>query len=138
MTKMKRGDWYSTSHDTNIAESAHVISQKDGIRLTLVSAIQVAKRLDMRSLDGQRIAQNMAVFSRQGNQSVAGKAAKNIKRQKKTAEKRAKKKTMKIDVGQDAGENILVKAARLLDEGLSLEVVDFFLKKEREKIDGGS
>lgn len=92
MTKMKWEDWYSTSHDTNIAESAHVVSQKDGTRLTLVSAIQVVKKLDIRSLDGQNIAKNMAVFSRQGNQSTTERAAKNIKRQKKIAEKRAKKR----------------------------------------------
>lgn len=71
-SKMKREDWYSTSHNTNIAESAHVVSQKDGTRLTLLSAIQVGKTLDMRSFDGQNIAQNMGVFSRHGNLSLTG------------------------------------------------------------------
>src|SRR4030095_16631208 len=53
-SRMKKDDWYSTSHSTNIAESAHAHSQRDGTRLTLVSAIQIARQLDERFLEGQK------------------------------------------------------------------------------------
>ena len=34
LSKMGRSDWYSTSVDTNIAESAHAQLQRDGVKLT--------------------------------------------------------------------------------------------------------
>ena len=38
--------WYSTSVDTNIAESVHAQSQRDGVKLTLVIAVKKSERLD--------------------------------------------------------------------------------------------
>ena len=89
-SKMAWGDWYSTSHTTNIAESAHEHSQRDGTRLTLVSAVQRGRLLDRRFLEGGNAAQTMGVISKYGNQSIAGRATKNLKRTKKAAKKKAK------------------------------------------------
>jgi hypothetical protein len=109
-TEMKKSDWWKTSMNTNIAESAHVISQKDGTRLTLISAIQIAKSLDIRSLEDQIIAQNMSIVSRHGNQSLTGRTAKNLKRHKKTEVKKAAgKMSDRSKVSRDlSNENILI------------------------------
>ena len=46
LSKIGLSDWYSTSVDTNIAESAHAQSQRDGVKLTLVTAVKKGERLD--------------------------------------------------------------------------------------------
>ena len=43
---MGRSNWHSTSVDTNIAESVHAQSQRDGVKLTLVTAVKKGERLD--------------------------------------------------------------------------------------------
>jgi hypothetical protein len=75
-SEMAWDDWYSTSNTTNIAESALAHSQRDGTRLTLVSAIQCGKQLDQRFLEGEHAAQSFGVTSKYGNHSVTGRASK--------------------------------------------------------------
>src|SRR5438045_8140175 len=47
-SKMSMEDWFTTSHNTNIAEVAHAISQIEGKHLSLVAAIEKAQALDNR------------------------------------------------------------------------------------------
>jgi hypothetical protein len=79
-SEMAWGDWYSTSHSTNIAESAHAHLQRDGTRSTLVAAVEGGRRLDKRFLEGEHAAQTMGVFSKYGNNSITGWTAKKMKR----------------------------------------------------------
>lgn len=132
-SKMAWGDWYSTSHTTNIAESAHAHSQRDGTRLTLVSAVQRGRLLDRRFLEGENAAQTMGVISKYGNQSITGRATKNLKRTKKAAKKKAKG-----DAAAQQQEAILARAQDLIHEGVSMDVVELYLKTEKQKQNLGS
>jgi hypothetical protein len=127
-SKMNWDDWYSTSRDTNIAESAHAHSHRDGINLTLVAAVETGKKLDERSLHNERAAQTMGIISKYGNQSVTGRTAKSIKRAKKSASKKAKN-----DPAAQQQENILGFANNLVYEGVPPNVVGQFLTTETQK-----
>jgi hypothetical protein len=127
-SEMAWDDWYSTSNTTNIAESAHAHSQRDGTHLTLVSAIQRGKQLDKRFLAGEHAAQSFGVPSKYGNHSVTGRASKNLARAK-TATKKQQQQDPKLQQQQD----VLSRAQDLIHQGLSLDVVELFLKTERQK-----
>jgi hypothetical protein len=127
-SKMDWSDWYSTSFDTNIAESAHAHSQRDGTRLTLVSAVQRGKLLDERFLEGEHAAKTGGIISKYGNQGITGRTAKNLKRTKKAAIKKSNR-----DPVVQQQEMILERAQSLIHDGVSLDVVELFLKTERQR-----
>jgi hypothetical protein len=66
-SEMAQEDWYSTRNTTNIAESAHAHSQRDGTRLTPVTAIQRGRQLDKPFLEGEYIGQSFDILSKYGN-----------------------------------------------------------------------
>jgi len=90
-TMMNASYWMDTSFTTNVAESAHAQSQRDGTKLTLVAAIQRAAKLDGRFFEARTAARNMGVSVRYGDHSVSGLAKKNINRARKANEKRKDK-----------------------------------------------
>ena len=77
-SEMNRSDWYTTSSNTNIAESAHAMSQRDGIKLSLVTAIQKGKELDSRFLRVESGAQLMGIQHGYGNISASGRVQRNM------------------------------------------------------------
>ena len=125
-TKMKRDDWNSTSDSTNLAESAHALSQRDGTKLTLVAAIERARRLDQRFLEGKNAAENMGIMSRHGNQTLTGRTERNLKRSKKAA---AKKNKSNKDPILEAFEM----AQKLITEGIPKETVNDYLKRQMDR-----
>jgi hypothetical protein len=127
-SKMDWNDWYSTSFDTNIAESAHAYSHRDGVRLTLVSAVQRGKLLDERFLVGKHAAKRGGIISKYSNHSITGRTASNLKRTKKAAIKKSKK-----DPVLQQQESILERAQSLVHDGVSIDVVDLFLKTEKQR-----
>ena len=46
LTKISTTNWYSTSFDTNLTESAHVFSQRYGTQLSLVRVIMASEKID--------------------------------------------------------------------------------------------
>jgi len=90
-TMMNATYWMDTSFTTNIAESAHAQSQRDGTKLTLVAAIQRAAQLDSRFFETRAATRNMGVPVRYGDRSVSGLAKRNINRAAKANEKRKDK-----------------------------------------------
>ena len=129
-SKMKRDDWFDTSMSTNIAESAHAVSQKDGTHLSLVRAIQMGKKVDQRFLDNRDVASNMGIMSRTGNQTVTGRTERNLKRSKKAA---AKRKHTATANGDEPAVNTLQIAENLIKQGVPAETIDKFLKSSMEK-----
>jgi hypothetical protein len=127
---MDRDDWYGTSMSTNIAESAHALSQRDGIHLSLVAAIQAGKKIDDRFLEVKAAAVNTGIMSRSGNQSGAGRAERNLKRSQKAAEKRKGKSTVKEVNKEDESDAMktLRMAQDLIKEGVPAATIDAFLK----------
>lgn len=120
---MNKNDWYTTSMTTNIAESAHALSQKDGKHLSLVGAIQMGKKIDQRFLDTMSAAVNRGIMSRTGNQTIIGRTERNLKRSQKAVAKR-KEKAMQ----DDSAANALQIAETLIKSGVSAGIVETFLK----------
>ena len=124
-SKMSKADWYTTSCNTNVAESAHAHSQRDGTRLSLVSAILKARKLDAIHFECEEAIRTMGIGSRYGNSSSSGRAAKNLNRSKAAAKKR-----VKGNVELQQQEDVLARAQDLIYEGMSKEVVGAFLKSK--------
>ena len=128
-SKMDWDDWYSTSFNTNIAESAHAYSHRDGVRLTLVSAVQRGKLLDERFLVGEHAAKRGGIISKYGNHSITGRTASNLKRTKKAATKKSKN-----DPVVQRREAVFGMAQNLVDEGVAIDVVNMLLKTEGQRL----
>ena len=59
-TGMSRKDLQTTRFNTNPAESAHAYSQRDGIKLSLLAAVQRGKRIDERFFNWNSVRINLA------------------------------------------------------------------------------
>lgn len=116
-TKMSRADWFSTSFTTNIAESAHANSQREGVRLTIVSAITEGERLDSRFFQAELAMGTMGVGLRYGNTSMTGRTTQNVGRRKSKAQQKKDREEGKID--QD-----LLTVARELAREISKQLND--------------
>jgi uncharacterized protein (DUF4415 family) len=124
ITSMNAMDWIDTSFNTNIAESAHALSQKYGKQLTLMGAIQAGQKLDSQYFELEKNVQISGVTVRYGNNSATGRARKNLNR--KIARSEATKKTKK----QEMTEKTLMEAKNLVDAGISADVVEQFLSSK--------
>jgi hypothetical protein len=92
---MNLKDWQTTSFTTNIAESAQAPSERDGIRLSLLAAVQRGRKLDLQFRQLKHAAFKFGVNPRYGNISFAGRKKRAIVRQKaKSARKALKAKTL--------------------------------------------
>ena len=69
-SKMSREDWFSSSTNTNIAESAHAQGQREGIKLTLVSAVRLGMKMDKRFFETKTAVQSVGVSVKYGNHST--------------------------------------------------------------------
>jgi hypothetical protein len=87
---MSKGDWYSTSRSTNLAESPHRFGQRRGTHLTLVGAIQEGKRIDQRFIEVRDAVMKMGVMSKHGNMRLTGRTRRNLRRMKMAAEKKGR------------------------------------------------
>jgi hypothetical protein len=124
LTSMNAMDWIETSFTTNIAESAHALSQKYGKQMTLMGAIQAGQKLDSQYFELEKNVQMSGVMVRYGNNSASGRARKSLNRKKARAE--AAKKFKK----QEMTEKTLMEAKNLVDAGISTEVVEQFLSSK--------
>ena len=125
-TMMSRADWFATSFTTNIAESAHAQSQRDGIRLSLVGAIQRGMAIETRYFEAELAMHTFGVGTRYGNTAMTGRIDQNLTRRKSKA-KQKKEKEVAID------ENVLNIAQELVKSGVAIEVVENFLTMKTQK-----
>jgi hypothetical protein len=121
---MQAMNWIETSFTTNIAESAHALSQRYGKQMTLMGAIQSGQRLDSQYFQLERNVQMSGVTARYGNNSATGRARKSLNRRKASVD--AAKTTKK----QETTEKTFVEVRKLLDAGISAEVVERFLSSK--------
>ena len=70
--------WYSTSVDTNIAESVHAQSQRDGVKLTLVTAIKKGERLDSLMFSLEQAVMSGGISAKYGNRLMSGQARQSL------------------------------------------------------------
>ena len=121
-TKMSREDWFSTSSSTNIAEGAHAHSQRDGVKLTLVSAVNKGKRLDSHFFALEKAAVSFGVSAKYGNQSMSGRAKQNLVRNAARKQKQKEKEKIQIEI-----EETMRMASEMIIAGISHEVIEQFL-----------
>jgi hypothetical protein len=88
---MPRIIWGNTSFTTNVAESAHALSQRYGTHMTLVGAIQQSQKIDEQFFVVQRSIRDSGIARGYGNRSVTGRGKKNMIRYEKIAKKRREK-----------------------------------------------
>jgi len=125
-TEMNYQDWRSTSFNTNNAESAHAQSQREGVKLTLISAVNKGMRLDSRHFEAARAMETVGIPVRYGNNSMTGRKQKSISRHK-TTKRKEKANEDPID-GQE-----LAIAQDLLRNGMSSELVEQYLTRKMAK-----
>lgn len=88
LSNMSRENWFTTRFNTNVAEAAHAMSQRSGKQLSLVGAIMASEKLDTQFFESRRTAIQFGVTSKYGNNSITGRAHKNLARKKKRAAKK--------------------------------------------------
>jgi hypothetical protein len=121
-TEMDREDWLSTNKNTNHAESAHAQSQREGIKLSLLSAVEKGMRLDNRQFEAAQAAQSSGISVRYGNNSMSGRVMKKVAR-KKAVVRKAKSKENSVANGSR-----LLVAQDLLRQGIRKELVEAVLR----------
>jgi hypothetical protein len=124
-SKMSPSDWYSTSVNTNISESAHANSQRDGTHLSLVAGIQRGERFDMRFVVAEQASRSVGVSTKYGNNEMSGRANKNTNRAKAAA-----KRKEKADPSLQMRATMMEQAAQMRREGFSQEFIEELLRKE--------
>jgi hypothetical protein len=121
-TKMSREDWFNTSSSTNIAESAHAHSQRDGIKLTLISAVNKGKRLDSHFFALEKAAVSFGISAKYGNQSMTGRAKQNLVRNNVRKQKQKQKEKTQMET-----EETMRMASEMTMAGISHKVIEQFL-----------
>ena len=84
-TGMSRKDWQTTRFNANPAESAHAYSQRDGIKLSLLAAVQRGKRIDERFFQLEFGAYRFGINPRYGNTTFSGRKKLSATRKKAKA-----------------------------------------------------
>lgn len=123
-TKINRNDWMSTSKNTNNVESDHSNIQRDGVKLSLVSAVQKGRSYDQRNLQNSKHVQFSGVARHFGNNSQTGRAKKKVarnlavrnKKQAKDKEKEGTTEGHELEIAQD-----------LIRSGVAPEIVEKYL-----------
>ena len=115
---MNRQDWYSTSVDTNIAESAHAQSQRLGVKLTLATAVQKGKEKDSRFFDLEQAFASHGISAKYGNMSLSGRAKQSATRNQA---RQRKKQATKPKEGTEVATAVLSTANELIQRGVNAD-----------------
>ena len=99
---MPRIIWSNTSYTTNPAESAHALSQRYSIRLSLVGAIQQGKKIDEQFFVVHRSIRDNGISRGYGNRSVSGREKKNMaRREVHTRKKQEREEERQVENEED-------------------------------------
>jgi len=129
-TEMEADDWKTTSMNTNIAESAHALAQRHGMRLTLVSAIEKGRDIDAEFFGREKAALNFGVHRRQGNMTITGRAKRSMKRPVKAKKKKQEEMNETIKIVEEK----LTVLESLVKLGMNPEIADAYLKEQLSKV----
>jgi hypothetical protein len=124
LSSMNRQDWYSTSVDTNIAESSHAQSQLSGVKLTLVTAMQKGKEKDSRFFGLEQAVISHGISAKYGNMSLSGRAKQSVTRNQ--GRQRKKQATTKQ---KDAGEAAVVQ--EMAKQGITFDDVKKYMASQK-------
>lgn len=114
----------STSKNSNNIETDHSNIQRDGVRLTLVSAVQKGQLYDRRNIKHAENVNFSGVSRHFGNNSQTGRAKKKVVRNlAMNAKKKAKGKEKEITIEG----NELQVAQDLIRSGVSPDVIEKYL-----------
>jgi hypothetical protein len=127
-SEMSRDDWFATSFTTNIAEAAHAHSQREGgLRGSLVSAIKKGLTLDKRLWQTATAVQETGIQDKYGNNSMSGKAFKNLTRGESTKRKKDERNSE-----LQAQKEVLDGATNMIRLGIPLRVIANYIRVEAE------
>lgn len=82
-------DWIMTSKDTNRGEAGHARAQREGIRLSLLAAVQRGMKVDQDFVNAEMAGLKFGVRGRYAKYSFIARKRLAIKRQKANATKKA-------------------------------------------------
>jgi len=116
------------SFTTNIAESAHAQSQREGKHLTLLSALKKSIVFDQRSFHAQA-ATRVGISVRYSNNSITGRERQKIKRSNNTQAKKNKSKEAKGKGKKPENEPLEAQVQRMEDAGVNPEEIAKFKKR---------
>jgi hypothetical protein len=124
LTEMKKEDFFSTSFNTNIGESAYANAQREGVHLSLVGAIQTGLRFDSRFFEAEQTMSTFGVTGGYGATGTVGRMVKNIARNKATAKRRERKSDAK-----NANESLelVTVCQELVSAGISAALIEEIL-----------
>jgi hypothetical protein len=125
---VNREDWKETSFTTNIAESAHAQSQREGKHLTLLTALKKSIVFDRRFFHAQA-ATRVGISARYGNNSITGRERQKIKRSSNTQAKKNKSKGAKGKGKEPENEPLEAQVQRMEDAGVNPEEIAKFKKR---------
>lgn len=124
VTKISREDWLSTSKNTNHGESDHASAAREGIKLSLISAIQKGRKFDLRKLQGRQNVNHSGVAHQYGNNSLSGRAQKKVTRSKVVKAKAKEKEKANETVIEG---NELQITQDLIRSGIAPNIVEDYL-----------
>ena len=125
---MNHSDWYSTSVDTNIAESSHAQSQLSGVKLTLVTAVQKGKEKDSRFFNLESAVISHGISAKYGNISLSGRTKQSLARNQA---RQRKKQVSKQKEGTEDTAAVLARANELIQRGVNASAVEQFLASQK-------
>jgi hypothetical protein len=112
MSNMSHESWFTTRFNTNVAESAHAMSQRSGKQLSLVGAITASERLDSQFLEARRAAVQFGLSINYGNNSITRRTHKNMVRNNKRA---AKKREIRKQADESVEKTVAAATDLLMD-----------------------
>jgi len=81
LSNISRENWFTTGFNTNVAESAHALSQRYGKHLSLVGAVTACERIDKQFFEMRRNVLNFGLSIGYAK-STPARTQTNLKRQK--------------------------------------------------------
>ena len=118
LSRMNRNDWYSTSVDTNIAESSHAQSKLSGVKLTLVTAVQKGKEKDSQFFGLESAVISHGISAKYGNMSLSVRAKQSATRNQA---RQRKKQATKPKEGTEVATAVLSTANELIQRGINAD-----------------
>jgi len=126
-TAMSKRDWRCTSMDTNYAESAHALSKRHGVRVSLLSVVMKSLRIDSEQVGRTNAAGIWGVRKNYGGNAVTARETKKINRA--VAANKRREKALEESVAQTVGAELMVAETLINKHGLDPSLIEKYLRE---------
>jgi hypothetical protein len=110
LSTMRREVWFATPNNTNVGEAAHALSNRAGVKLTLLTAVTVGEKIDTAMLEAIQQSSFKGVRAQYKGHGEMQRFERNQKRREHRREKAQKKAQVAADE-RDEDINELLHAA---------------------------